>query len=182
MLARLAGREHEFWWQCPRCDIERGTYGMHCLLPTELQGAASYHTVVHALMAGGARGYAESIARGAMVCGGCGQARPLRFRAPAWAPAWSADIPWMHAACDRCGTVADCTLAWYVVSLPETRAFWRRHRRIRVLPERVVDAGQPALVTRFESVAGTARLEVLSARDSFRTLAIHGEPTPSGRR
>jgi hypothetical protein len=73
-------------------------------------------------------------------------------------------------------------LSWYVLALPEARAFWRRHGRVRVLPEQLVDAGgQPALVTRFEGVNGAARLDVVSVRDTFRTLGVFGTPALGGR-
>jgi hypothetical protein len=51
------------------------------------------------------------------------------------------------------------------------------HPRIRTLPEREVEAaGVPALVTAFESMAGRARLEVVSARDSYAVLGIYDTP------
>jgi len=37
-------------------------------------------------------------------------------------------------------------------------------------------AGRAALVTRFESVTGSATLAVVSARDTFETLSVDGAP------
>ena len=46
---------------------------------------------------------------------------------------------------------------------------------LRKLPEREVTAGgHAAIVTSFESVTEQARLDVVSARDTYRVLSIHG--------
>jgi hypothetical protein len=63
------------------------------------------------------------------------------------------------------------------LALPAGKRFWRAHPRLRLLPERTVDAdGRPALVSGFESAADGARLEVLFDAASFRVLAVHGAP------
>jgi hypothetical protein len=48
---------------------------------------------------------------------------------------------------------------------------------MHTLPEREVEAaGAPALVTRFESVPGAARIDVVSALATFAVLEIHEMP------
>jgi hypothetical protein len=48
---------------------------------------------------------------------------------------------------------------------------------MRILPPREVEvAGRAALVTHFESVTGSATLDVVSACDTFETLAVDGAP------
>jgi hypothetical protein len=64
------------------------------------------------------------------------------------------------------------------MSLPEVQRFWAEHRRIRtLLPQHEVEiAGQPALVTRFESVTEAARLDVVSRRDTLMVIHLQGAP------
>ncbi len=53
------------------------------------------------------------------------------------------------------------------------------HPRLRKLPEREVEArGRPAIVTTFESVTGPARIDLVSARDTYETLAVHATGLP----
>jgi hypothetical protein len=63
---------------------------------------------------------------------------------------------------------------WNLLGLPETRAFWREHPRMRRLPDREVEArGQAAVVTGFESIAGGAHLDIVYARDNLVVLGTH---------
>ncbi len=49
---------------------------------------------------------------------------------------------------------------------------------MRSLPPYEVETdGRPAIVTRFESVTEQARLEVVSARDSYEVLRVYGDRT-----
>jgi hypothetical protein len=51
---------------------------------------------------------------------------------------------------------------------------------MQLLPEREVEAaGRSAIVTTFQSLTGQARLEVVTARDVFEIISIHGAP-PDG--
>jgi hypothetical protein len=60
---------------------------------------------------------------------------------------------------------------------PAAQRFWRANPRMRILPPREVEvAGRAALVTHFESVTGSATLDVVSACDTFETLAVDGAP------
>jgi hypothetical protein len=82
-----------------------------------------------------------------------------------------------YLRCDRCGCAHDLTLAGLALWSPAGRRFWRAHPRLRTLPEREVEAaGRAAVVTSFESVADAARLDVVSARDTYEILSVHGAP------
>ncbi|HEV2459293.1 MAG TPA: hypothetical protein VGS80_13115, partial [Ktedonobacterales bacterium] len=51
--------------------------------------------------------------------------------------------------------------------------------RMRALPTREIEfAGRPALVTGFESVAEHAHLALISARDTWEVLRVHGDEQP----
>ena len=69
--------------------------------------------------------------------------------------------------CPRCGLV-DTASAWHLaLDTREAQRFWRRYSRIRALPMRAVEHnGRAAIVTGFEAVGTSARLEIVSdARD-----------------
>ena len=66
---------------------------------------------------------------------------------------------------------------WRALELLVGQAFWREHGRIRTLPDRDVEAaGGPAIVSRFESATGSAKLEVVFARDTLEVIGVHGAP------
>ncbi len=63
-----------------------------------------------------------------------------------------------------------------MLSRPEVQRFWRRHRRMRTLPVRKVEAvGRAALVARFESVLDGAWLDLVSSRDTLAVLRVDGD-------
>jgi hypothetical protein len=54
-------------------------------------------------------------------------------------------------------------------------AFRRAHKRLRVLPERIISsAGRKAVVVGLESLTDAAWLEVVMALDTYETLAMDG--------
>ena len=70
------------------------------------------------------------------------------------------------------------TLRYLALDLPEVQRFWREHPRMRVLPDRPTQvAGWPAFITTFESATCPARVDVISAADTFAVLGIHGLTT-----
>ncbi len=72
--------------------------------------------------------------------------------------------------------------SWYsspsygiVHRMPETQQFLREHPRVRTLPEREIEVdGQLALVTSLESITESARLDVVTALDTYEILRIFG--------
>ena len=82
--------------------------------------------------------------------------------------------PYISYYCHRC---QGGTWNWQcsnLLSLPETRQFWKDHPRMRILPPGEVEAeGHPAIVTGFASETGSDRLDIVYARDDLRVLRIH---------
>jgi hypothetical protein len=61
-----------------------------------------------------------------------------------------------------------------VLNLPQGRAFFQAHPRLRALPQREIDhAGVAAIVVSFAGVPDNAAYDVILNRDSYETLAIH---------
>ncbi|MCE7987982.1 MAG: hypothetical protein DYG89_43005 [Caldilinea sp. CFX5] len=66
-------------------------------------------------------------------------------------------------------------MAWngLALSLPQGRAFWQKHPRICVLPEREVEiAGTPAMLTGFASVSGDATFEAAFSVNTLDLLYV----------
>jgi hypothetical protein len=108
---------------------------------------------------------------------------PIRRGRLPWVPAddaadWSGCIYQLCPQCGRFDAESWHSLTW---SMPEARRFWQANPRMRYLPEREVEAGGlPAMVTGFESLAGGARLEVVTLRDSLQVVCIHGPRSGTG--
>lgn len=105
----------------------------------------------------------QRAADGYAPCPGCGTMLPIVHGGPY-------DV---YIECGDCG-LSDReswhSLTW---SLPQTRAFWQDHPRMRFIPQREIEVdGVPAVLTGFENMAGTARLDVVRLRDSLRVVRI----------
>jgi hypothetical protein len=79
----------------------------------------------------------------------------------------------LSAQCRVCNETASSQLAGLGLCLPVGRRFWREHPALQILPETVVDAGGPALVTGFQDRRSAGRLEVVYSLASLRILQIH---------
>jgi hypothetical protein len=81
-----------------------------------------------------------------------------------------------HFVCGNCQMSENFALAAVVLFHPEGQRFQREHQRIRLLPEYQIEAGGiPAIVTTFESLATSARFEMVSSRDTFAVMQINGQ-------
>lgn len=68
------------------------------------------------------------------------------------------------------------TLSHLTFDLPQTRQFWRKHPRMRWQPGPQIDYnGQAAVISRFQSLADAAYLDIICTQDTLKLLAIHGE-------
>ncbi|HWE62369.1 MAG TPA: RNA polymerase sigma factor, partial [Chloroflexota bacterium] len=112
---------------------------------------------------------------GAVRCPQCGDQVPIRRGIPPWPPFEGHYLECIYRWCPRCD-VWDVE-TWHALtwSLPAARRFWQEHPRMRFLPEREIEvAGSPAVVTSFESLTDSARLDVVSLRDSLQVVRIAG--------
>lgn len=185
-------QETRIW--CPFCgrhrlqcyiDRETGTFALHCagdcLADINVVGLATGSPFLGALASPKsilARhclalsvSYRQAIADRADVCPCCGGPADVRLGIP------DALVPdpllgrGLYIECPRCGILDSATAYHLTIDTPEAIAFWRRHPRMRPLPIRELEyAGRPALLTGFESVGESARVEIISARDTWETL------------
>ncbi len=120
--------------------------------------------------------YARGLEDGAVGCAICGRVTRLRAGLPDTVPPYARGFPGLHVRCEGCAEVIwSESVFGLALCLPEARRFWREHPRVRALLAREVEAGGiPALVITFASLTGSARLDVVLARDTFRLLGVSG--------
>jgi hypothetical protein len=112
---------------------------------------------------------------GAAFCPGCQEWLPIRRGVPPWRPSQLEGLEFAYLWCPGCGFYDGESWHSLTWSLPEARRFWQEHPRMRFLAEREIEvAGSPAIVTGFESLSGSARLEVVAIRDTCDVVSING--------
>jgi RNA polymerase sigma factor (sigma-70 family) len=194
-----AWHETRIW--CPFCGryrlklwIDRATksYAFHCAGPCSphmavigtgrnsalLDELSSPKSILARLCLVLATSYRQALAEAAVfACPRCGRPLPIQH----WTPEMDVPAPeWLHGihvGCPACAVIWDNATPWHLTidTLAAIR-FWRRHPRMRALPTRAIELeGRDALVTGLESVDDGARLEIISARDTYAALRIYGD-------
>ena len=93
-----------------------------------------------------------------------------------------ADRQGLYVSCEACGEAVLTSFRGLVQSLPAVQQFWRDHVRLRTLPERHVEVdGRAAVVSRFESITSQAALYIVSAREGYDVIAVHGAASAARR-
>jgi RNA polymerase sigma factor (sigma-70 family) len=183
ILGRWAQNHTELLLRCPACCSGPDMYLTRALercAPGLFQGIKGFKAAASRIVK-----WCNNYARPGQCivpCVGCGRLTPVRQdHGDALPPAFrDPSHTLFYQLCAACDTLNMGDVAARILALPEGRRFCREHARIRRLPEREVEAmGGPAIVTTFESVTGEARLEVVTARDVFEIISIHGAP-PDG--
>lgn len=124
--------------------------------------------------------YWSAINGGAIICPDCGHPAQVRIVAPQDIPeafySTHGRRPY-HGFSMRCAVCQDegfNLLPHLTIDVPEAQQFWRAHPRMLWLPEREIDyAGQPALLSGFQSASDSARLDIVYQRQTLRILGIH---------
>ncbi|HEY7093841.1 MAG TPA: RNA polymerase sigma factor [Ktedonobacterales bacterium] len=129
-------------------------------------------------------GYRQTIAAArageAIVCPRCGSEAVMRQTlsdTPGNARPTPLFLFGVYLDCPRCGPMSHASPWHLTLHTPSAVRFWQRHPCMRALPthETTVD-GRAALVTGFESVQDNARLEIVSARNTYEVLRVFAEP------
>jgi RNA polymerase sigma factor (sigma-70 family) len=121
--------------------------------------------------------YTSGLREGSLPCANCGRRNLLRLHLSERVPPYVRSQSGLHVRCEACDEVVwENTLPGLLLSLPEAKRFQREHPRIRTLPEREIRfEGTPALVTTFESLSGSDRLDVICSRDTLEPLGLYRE-------
>jgi RNA polymerase sigma-70 factor (ECF subfamily) len=175
LVGYLSPDRDEFWLRCPGCDNHHWTAAPRAGLTWhDLKG---FRPILARQMTWLDLHYRRALSTRVFPCPGCG--RTLR----PWLHQRSGDDPYdvaFQARCGACGASSEASHSWLALCLPEGRRFYREHQRIRYAGHRHVHVGPsggPALITSFESLTSRARLDVISAWDSFEVLDVFGGPT-----
>jgi hypothetical protein len=190
---RLSGRfteGHEaLWLRCFGC----GTYSQRALQSRRTgfrwEDVRGYRATLSRIRGWYRQAHVPGLEARRVACAGCGRPAPLRvgpmpaaMSMPQWPPSSQPPLL-LYARCEVCGSDAQETHEWLLLSLPEAARFMREHPRLRFAGTRPVEAqGHPAFVTTYESVTDGARFEVVSDAETLRILSVHGAPATSDTR
>lgn len=170
----LRPAEGKFYLRCPGC-VASDAHFIHAQLGPALSGIRTYRPALGQVLDAIHSMFRVHGGGGAGSCPCCGQMVPLRWGDPPWLEPRYVLPQSIYLLCGRCGCVDSETwhsLSW---SLPQARAFWREHPRVRFVPPRELEvAGSPAVVTGFESITGAARLDIVALLDTLEVVSING--------
>lgn len=177
LIGRFDRAAPELILRCADCSARTGLAAVsHADWAEALSGVRGFKAAFSRLGRMASACYRQALTDGApQPCTRCGRPARLRMGMPANLPPAIRALPGARMACLSCGYTTNQSLRGLALALPAARAFWRDHPRLRILPERAVAdvGGHAAIVTSLQSVNGAARLDVISARDDFRVLAVH---------
>jgi RNA polymerase sigma factor (sigma-70 family) len=183
LTMRFPGPPGTVSFRCPACHADPAMTGSDYRLTNahfaRLIGALAHpRTILKRTSAWAHDYFTPAIEARAAVCTNCGRPAQVRLSPHEDTAALVTDPHLVYVHCEACGEETSTSFGGLVATLPEVQRFWAEHRRMRtVLPEHEIDvAGQPALVTRLESLTNAARLDVMSRRDTLTVIGIHGAP------
>jgi RNA polymerase sigma factor (sigma-70 family) len=168
---------------CPHCDevVNRN------VLPV-LKGVRGYRRLYSRLAAWCDHYYHAGLRNGAIACIHCGRTVPATITAPRQFPRWMLEQGDAHAwmrtsderivmiACEYCQSASTTALESLMLEAPAGQRFLQAHPRIRTLPRQYLEVdGRAAILTRFESVLDTARLEVVADNTTLEVLRVAGD-------
>jgi RNA polymerase sigma-70 factor (ECF subfamily) len=132
-------------------------------------GVKGYRPALKRLLASAYNYYSAAIEKGSALCRSCNRASEVRCTEMTYSSTLS--MPSLKVTCLACGSEGAGTVS--LVFCPETLHFWQQHPRMRLLhPRPAVASGRDAILTGFESVTGSARIELILARDTLQILQI----------
>jgi RNA polymerase sigma factor (sigma-70 family) len=106
--------------------------------------------------------------------GGAGTADCMRCGAAVRLTHYDAERRGLHGRCGACGLEVWSSVVGIAQARPEARELAGTHGRVRTLPPQEISySGAPATLVRLNTVAGTAGLDVVLARDTLQLLGAH---------
>lgn len=169
---RLEGRldtEHgRFLLRCAACSPTFYPHYVNSFMGKELKDVRTYRPALNRVLQTIDRMFRTDLVDGRYTCHQCGSPIPLRVMSDG---AICLECP----GCDFGDYESWHSITW---SLPAVQEFWRLHPRMRFIPEREIERdGLAAVVTRFESIASSERIDVIMRQDTASVLGIHGPTT-----
>ncbi len=149
--------------------------------PTQLwEGVHSPRSILNRQLAHLTDYYWGAVNRGESRCLVCGSLATVRALTLQEVPAMFRDklgdssCGGVYIRCNTCGFEDANILPHMTIDVPESQQFWRQHPRMFWLPAREIDyAGQPAVLSGFQSAVDAARLEIAYHPETLKILGIH---------
>ncbi len=118
--------------------------------------------------------YRMAVAGQKVPCGACGRPATPTTTPPPNTPSSMRDIGGgLYVWCESCRGIGGVSSRGLALHTPEAQAFWKRHPRMETsLSEGINFSGQPAVLIRMQSRTERARLEIILARDTMKTLDV----------
>ena len=173
--------------KCPGCTPGADEILSYNELPL-LKGISGFKPLMTRLRNWCSPYYWTGLRDGVSACVGCGRTLPVRIIRVEDMPDWVRENDYtarwtcqpgerlVAIPCEHCLASSTTVLESLVLGLPEGLRFQQAHPRMRTLPNQEVEcAGRRAIVSRFESVTGSAGLAVVSDYETYRTLRIDGD-------
>ena len=174
LVGRLNSATGDLGLRCLRCLPTADTYVAYSGPCEPLRGLTSYRPALTRLMIFMDDHHRRKLEHGIAPCPTCGRPTPLRDGTPAGAPPLPAHLGAIYQYCEVCNAGYSTARAAIALSMPEGREFWRKHPKIHLHSSAQVEtAGRAAVLTSFASLADTARLDVLTDRETYQVIAVH---------
>lgn len=176
LLARIDRRAYQLSYRCSGECIPSGTIVGGNPSAALFNGARSAKPLLKRVVLWLGEYYRGALQAGSAPCLRCG-----RDIFPEHCMTGSTRLPhgFTHGfrmACRSCDIDDGASLWHLALDTPAAQRFWQHHPRMRALPVRDIELdGQPVVSSGFVSLDGSAKLEILSKRDTYEILHVHGD-------
>jgi RNA polymerase sigma-70 factor (ECF subfamily) len=177
LLGRLDPSTGELALRCVSCLPMPDAYVAYSGPCDVLRGLTSYRPALSRLLVFMDDIYRCKLVNGMVPCISCGRPTQLRAGPPPDAPPLPATLEPLHNRCEACKTIFSTARVAIALCLPAGREFWRKHPRIRLRPSPEIEVdGRTTTLTRLESLSDSARLDVITDRETYQVIAVHELP------
>ena len=179
LLARVDRTSGVASFDCPTCSADPDVHVAYTCRLQVWETVRGFKAILNRQFAAAHETVNQALRKGTAPCVSCGRPAPIEVLPPAPDKRSGLLRSGIHVRCVACrrssSAVPTVDRYGFALTLPETRRFWRAQRRMHALPERSITyAGQPAVLTRFEGLAQSAVLEIVTARQTYELFAVHG--------
>lgn len=164
-----------FSLRCPHCFKAYGLFIARAeSLPSLFGGTLGHRSLLSRLARQQVSRFRKALIERQLACAWCGTMVPIVNELPATLSPRYQETRGAHMSCSACQRVAHISVSGFVADNADYKRFWRKHPRLRTLPERIVEKnGRELLVIRKESIESRASLDILLDAKTYETLQIY---------
>jgi hypothetical protein len=176
LSGKLVTSTGELALRCADCTPIPDAYIAYAQLPN-LQGIKSFRPALSRVLIWSDEHFRRRRTGRVVACLICGHPAQMHDRRPSDVPEVLPQIHPLYVTCERCGETTSTAHAAIALSLPEGQRFWKAHPKMRLQPTAEIDAaGSNAIITSFASLTDSARLDVVTTRDTIEVISVHMYP------